>query len=65
MYQNYNNYHNPLEYHLKEQETNNKRESKSRLVAGIFVGFIAGFIVYDLYQNWKRKEELNIKNKSV
>lgn len=64
MYQNYNKFHNPLESHLKDQETNNTRESKSRLVAGIFIGFIAGLIVYNLYQNWKLEEELYIYNRS-
>ena len=60
MYQNYNNYHNPLEDHMKEQETINKGKSQINIVAAVLFGFLAGLIVYDLYQNWEREEEIYI-----
>jgi len=60
MNQNYNNYYNPVEDHLKEQAIINKGKSQINLVAAIFFGFVAGVIVYGLYQNWEREEEIYI-----
>ena len=57
MYENYNNYYNPLEDHLKEQAKINKGKSQINLVAVFFFGFVAGLIVYDLYQKRNREEE--------
>lgn len=55
MYENYNNYHNPLEDHLKEQATINKGKSQIYIVAAFFFGFVAGLIAYDLYQKRNRE----------
>jgi len=60
MYENYNNFHNPLEDHLKEQATINKSKSQINSVVLILVGFIAGLIVYDLYQKRNSEEEFHI-----
>jgi len=60
MYQNYNNYHNPLEDHLKEQAALNKSKSQSKLIVVFVFGFLAGVIVYYLYQNWEHEEEIPI-----
>lgn len=60
MNQNYNNYHNPLEDHLTEQAAHSKDKSQSSLIAVFVIGFVAGVIVYGLYQNWEREEEIYI-----
>ncbi len=60
MYENYNNYYNPLEDHMKEQATINKGKSQINSVIVFFVGFIAGLIVYDLFQKRNSEEEFHI-----
>ena len=60
MYENFNNFHNPLEDHLKEQATIKKGKSQIYIVAAFFFGLLAGLIVYDLYQKRNSEEEIYI-----
>jgi len=57
MYQNFDNYTNPLLDHLKRQQENQKRKSNFRGFFTFLIGFGMGILAYHFYKENKSNRE--------